>query len=61
MDLTLLWGQVQHSVKAYIHVAVPDLHDREDVLQSTVQYLIEHFDEYDPQRTFVAWAIGIAR
>lgn len=61
MDLTLLWGRAQGSVKAYIHVSVPNVHDREDVLQSTVQYLIEHFEEYDPQRPFIAWAIGVAR
>lgn len=61
MDLALLWGNAQNSVTAYIHVAVPNVHDREDVLQSTVQYLIEHFAEYDPQRPFIAWAIGIAR
>lgn len=61
MDWTLLWGKAQNSVKAYIHASVLNAHDREDVLQSTVQYLIEHFAEYDPQRPFIAWAIGIAR
>lgn len=61
MDLTLLWGKAQNAVTAYIHVAVPNAHDREDVLQSTVQYLVEHFADYDPQRPFIAWAIGIAR
>lgn len=61
MDLALLWGATQNSVKAYIHASVPNVHDREDVLQSTVQYLVEHFAEYDPQRPFIAWAIGVAR
>lgn len=60
-DLALLWGDAQNSVKAFIHAAVPRVHDREDVLQSTVQYLIEHFSDYDPSRPFIAWAIGIAR
>ncbi|MEO0476666.1 MAG: sigma-70 family RNA polymerase sigma factor [Planctomycetota bacterium] len=60
-DFALYWGDAQHSVKAFIHASVFDAHDREDVLQSTVQYLIEHFADYDPQRPFIAWAIGIAR
>ncbi|MEM9347819.1 MAG: sigma-70 family RNA polymerase sigma factor [Planctomycetota bacterium] len=58
---TFLWGSVQNSVRAYINASVRDMHDRDDVLQSTVQYLIEHFSEYDPQRPFIAWAVGIAR
>eukprot|EP00752_Nemacystus_decipiens_P015012 g13368.t1 len=61
MDLTLLWGKAQGSVKAYISAVVPNVHDRDDVLQSTVQYLVENFSDYDPERPFVAWAIGIAR
>ncbi|MBX2851058.1 MAG: sigma-70 family RNA polymerase sigma factor [Phycisphaeraceae bacterium] len=61
LDFTLLWGKAQDSVRAFISVSVPNVHDREDVLQSTVHYLIEHFEEYDPQRPFVAWAIGVAR
>ena len=61
LDLTLLWGQVQNSVKAFISASVPNVHDREDVLQATVHFLIEHFEEYDPQRPFIAWAIGVAR
>lgn len=60
-DFALLWGDAQNSVKAFIYAAVPVTHDREDVLQTTVQYLIEHFADYDPQRPFIAWAIGIAR
>jgi RNA polymerase sigma-70 factor (ECF subfamily) len=61
LDFTLFWGKAQDSVKAFISASVPNMHDREDVLQATVHYLIEHFEDYDPQRPFIAWAIGIAR
>ena len=59
--LALLWGKAQHSVSAYVHAAVRNHHDAEDVIQATVTYIAHHFEEYDPDRPFVAWAIGIAR
>nr|MBX2852376.1 hypothetical protein [Phycisphaeraceae bacterium] len=59
--LALLWGRAQHSVSAYVHAAVRNHHDAEDVVQATVAYIAHHFDEYDPERPFQAWAIGIAR
>jgi RNA polymerase sigma-70 factor (ECF subfamily) len=60
-QLALLWGKAQHSVSAYVHAAVRNHHDAEDVIQATVTYIAHHFDEYDPARPFQAWAIGIAR
>jgi RNA polymerase sigma-70 factor (ECF subfamily) len=59
--LALLWGNAQYAVSAYVHAAVRNHHDAEDVIQATVSYIAHHFDEYDPARPFVAWAIGIAR
>ncbi|MEM9109594.1 MAG: sigma-70 family RNA polymerase sigma factor [Planctomycetota bacterium] len=59
--LALLWGKAQHSVSAYVHAAVRNHHDAEDVIQATVTYIAHHFEEYDPDRPFIAWAIGIAR
>lgn len=60
-QLALLWGKAQHSVSAYVHAAVRNHHDAEDVIQATVTYITHHFDEYDRTRPFQAWAIGIAR
>lgn len=59
--LALLWGKAQHSVSAYVHAAVRNHHDAEDVIQATVTYIAHHIDDYDPTRPFQAWAIGIAR
>ena len=59
--LALLWGQAQPTVTAYIRASLRDHHDSEDVTQATVQYIVEHFDDFDPSTPFVAWAIGIAR
>ena len=59
--LTLLWGQTQPTVTAYIRASLQDHHDSEDVTQATVQYIVEHFDDFDPSTSFTAWAIGVAR
>jgi len=59
--LALLWGQAQPTVTAYIRASLRDHHDSEDVTQATVQYIVEHFDDFDPSTPFVAWAIGVAR
>lgn len=60
-EFALLWGKAQPSVTAYVRSIVLNHHDAEDVIQATVTYLVDHFEDYDPARPFVAWAIGIAR
>lgn len=60
-SLALLWGKASTPVSAYVRSAVPNYHDAEDIIQETVSHIAHHFDEYDPKRPFVAWAIGIAR
>lgn len=60
-DLALLWGKASTPVSAYVRSVVPNYHDAEDIIQATVSHIAHHFDEYDPERPFVAWAIGIAR
>lgn len=59
--LTLLWTQAQPVVMAFIRSMVPNAADAEDVLQRTAYDIATSFDDYDPQRPFVAWAIGIAK
>ncbi|QDU98606.1 sigma-70 family RNA polymerase sigma factor [Lignipirellula cremea] len=58
---TRLWTLAQPAVSAFVTSVVRDFGDRDDVLQDTAVAVIESFDSYDPQRPFVAWAIGIAR
>lgn len=59
--LTVLWVTAQPVVWAYIHAAVRDHHDAEDVLQQVAQQSALSFDAYDAGRPFTAWAIGIAK
>ena len=51
----------QPTVSAFIASLVRDFRDRDDVLQETAVAIVESFDRYDPARSFVAWALGVAR
>ena len=55
------WGQAKPSVSAYVRSIVRNHHDAEDVIQTTVSRIAEHFDKYDSSRPFVAWSLGYAR
>lgn len=60
-QLTLLWTSAQPMVMAFISSMVPNHADAEDVLQRTAYDIATNFEQYDPGRPFVAWAIGIAK
>lgn len=48
-------------IAAYILSLVPDFHRAEDVLQQVAVVLVRRFEEYEPGRPFLPWALGIAR
>jgi len=56
-----LWTLAQPVVSAFVISVVRDFSARDDVLQEVAVAVIESFDSYDPQRPFVAWAMGIAQ
>lgn len=58
---TRLWTLAQPAVSAFVTSVIRDFRDRDDVLQDIAIAVIESFGSYDPQRPFVAWAIGVAR
>lgn len=60
-DLAMFWVGSQPVVSAYISANVVDSHHVEDILQEVAQVCAEKFDEYDRQRSFISWAMGIAR
>ncbi|MEM9346709.1 MAG: sigma-70 family RNA polymerase sigma factor [Planctomycetota bacterium] len=59
--MAMLWGKALPSVSAFVHSIVRNQHDVDDVLQATVSYIAEHFEDYEPGTPFVAWAISVAR
>jgi RNA polymerase sigma-70 factor (ECF subfamily) len=60
-DFTRRWTEAQPMVSAYLCTCVPDFHSAEDLLQNVAVTLMRKFDDYDPARPFIAWAIGIAK
>jgi RNA polymerase sigma-70 factor (ECF subfamily) len=60
-EFALRLRQHQTQLFAYIYSLVRDLDDADDVFQQTSLVLWDKFDLYDPSRSFVAWACGVAR
>jgi len=59
-DFVSLWTRYQPEVRRYVCTLVPGAADAEDVMQQVAARLWEKFEQYDPERPFVAWAIGFA-
>ncbi len=60
-EFTHHWLEVEPSVSAYVFASISGFHDAEDVVQRIAQELARRFDEYDPSRSFVGWALWIAK
>jgi len=58
---TVQWARAAPIVSTYIHSLIPDYHLAEDMVQNVAIALYKKFDQYDTSRSFVAWAIGMAR
>jgi RNA polymerase sigma-70 factor (ECF subfamily) len=56
-----LWGAAQPAVAGYIGSVVRDSAAAKDVLQETSLVLFRKFAEYDEQRPFLGWALGVAK
>lgn len=51
----------ESALRGYIVTHLRDFDLAEDVVQQTALVLWEKFDQYDPSRPFLAWALGVAR
>ncbi len=60
-EFSLLWTQAQPAVLAFIRSVTPQLADAEDILQETARQVAMRFKEYDSERPFGAWAMGVAK
>jgi RNA polymerase sigma-70 factor, ECF subfamily len=56
-----LLARNQGQLLGYIYSLVRDLDDAEDLFQQTCLVLWDKFDRFDPSRSFVGWACGVAR
>jgi RNA polymerase sigma-70 factor (ECF subfamily) len=53
--------EAQSRLFGYIHSLVRDLDDADDLFQQTTLILWNKFEGFDPRRSFVSWACGVAR
>lgn len=60
-QFTRHWTQAQPSVARYVRVVVRDGDLAKDVVQETALILLRKFREWDSERPFVAWALGVAK
>lgn len=60
-ELAGYWVQSQSAISAYITANVIDMHHVEDLVQEVAQVCAEKFSTFDRDRSFVSWALGIAR
>jgi RNA polymerase sigma-70 factor (ECF subfamily) len=59
--LTQLWLESEPAVRLFVFAAIQRLQDAEDVLQQVAMTAAKRFDEYDPSRPFVGWALWLAK
>lgn len=60
-DLARRWTASQPAVAAFVSSLIFDAHDAEEVLQNTAAALVARHEQYNSDRPFVGWAIGVAR
>lgn len=60
-EFTQFWLKAEPSISAYVFASVSGFHDAEDTVQRIAQELAQRFDEYQPNRPFLGWALWIAR
>lgn len=61
LELARNWLAAAPAVSAYIAAMVPHHHEAADLIQRTALAVVEKYDDYDPERPFIGWALGIAR
>ncbi|MEY3172901.1 MAG: polymerase sigma factor SigD [Planctomycetota bacterium] len=59
--MTRHWLAAERSVRAYIAGAVSSFADREDLLQQVALTVARRFEEFDEQRSFLAWVLWLTR
>lgn len=60
-EFAALLGRHQTQLFSYIYSLVRDLDDADDLFQQTSLVLWDKFDQFDSEKSFIAWACGVAR
>jgi len=59
--LTRLWIEAEPGVRAFVFASISSFTDAEDVVQKVALNVARRFDEYDAERSFLAWAIWLTK
>ena len=60
-QMTIEWTRAQPSVGRFVRSFMRDRAEADDVLQEVALVVVEKFEDWDSERPFVGWALGIAR
>lgn len=60
-ELAALWTGAQPIVAGFVSTLVTNFQDADDILQNVAVILVKKFDQYDRDKPFTSWAVGIAR
>ena len=60
-EIAIRWTRAYPVVSAFVSSMVPTFSDTDDILQQVAVAIVQDYDRYDKERSFVAWAIGIAK
>ena len=60
-ELTRYWLKAQPSIAAFVSASVWNVQDAEDLVQQVAEVCAKKFTKYDQKRSFLSWALGIAR
>jgi len=59
--LAVNWVKAQPSLTAFLIASTPQFSDAEDLLQEVAVEVARRFDDYDPSRPFLPWALWVAK
>ena len=59
--MTIEWTRAQPSVGRFVSSFLRDRVEAADVLQEIALVIVEKFEQWNPERPFIGWALGIAR
>ncbi|MBN2843777.1 MAG: sigma-70 family RNA polymerase sigma factor [Sedimentisphaerales bacterium] len=61
IEFTRNWISSQQSITMFIRATIANAADAEDILQEVACQVALKYDEYDSERPFLPWAIGVAK
>lgn len=60
-EFAALWAKSHSTIAAFVRSLTPRADQAEEILQRVAVTLVRKFGDYDRERAFSAWAIGVAK